>query len=282
MELGMSLPMGEDRSVPLITEVWLLPSLLSILISSGIGISPLILLCIAICSLITAFVSTQELQKICLANRIHSLAELLHADEIQQLEVALLGLLATRVLDILMMAIQSQTSSTPLSSRSLHSATTSSVIVSPPQVPKVGVTKVEEPPLAEASTSRKMPPPTTSTDPKAGSSKYRRIIPTPIPITSSKASRSASKLLSVIVPKLTVPVDALPEWINHPGGHKDYKCQLYAFQHMNKNCMLMHIWQHVDMSVSCPMCGKGFQNVASLHKHGQKVHSIQIVEVEHE
>ena len=177
--------------------------------------------------------------------------------------------------------------STPLSSRSLHSATTPlattpSVIVSLPQVPIVGVTKVEEPPLAEASTSKRISSPSTSADHKAGSLKCRRIILTPISITSSKPSNSASKLPSVNVPKLVVQVYALPEWINCPGGHKDYKCQLCAFQYMNKDCMLMHIQQHLEISVSCPMCSKGFQNVASLHKHGRKVHSIQMVEGEHE
>ena len=23
--------------------------------------------------------------------------------------------------------------------------------------------------------------------------------------------------------------------------------------------MLMHIWQHLEISIGCPMCGKGFQ-----------------------
>ena len=44
----------------------------------------------------------------------------------------------------------------------------------------------------------------------------------------------------------------------------------------------MHIWQHLEILVSCPMCGKGFQNVASLCKHEKKAHSIQIDESEQE
>ena len=67
-----------------------------------------------------------------------------------------------------------------------------------------------------------------------------------------------------------VPADALPEHINCPGGCKDYKCQLCAFQHTNRDCMLMHIWQHLEISIGCPMCGKGFQNVASLCRHGKR------------
>ena len=65
----------------------------------------------AICSLITAFCSTQALQKICHANHIHSLVEHLHTDMIQQLEIALLGTPAAKILDIMMMATKSQTSS---------------------------------------------------------------------------------------------------------------------------------------------------------------------------
>ena len=46
--------------------------------------------------------------------------------------------------------------------------------------------------------------------------------------------------------------------------------------------MLMYIFQHLEISIGCPMCGKGFQNVASLQKHGKKVDTIQIVEAEYE
>ena len=43
-------------------------------------------------------------QKIQLASHIHSLAELLHANAMQQLELALLGSPAAKVLDVLAMA----------------------------------------------------------------------------------------------------------------------------------------------------------------------------------
>ena len=229
----------------------------------------------AIHSLITAFCSPQALQKICLTNHIHSLAELLHADVIQQLEVALLGIPAAKILDVLMMATKSETSSTPLSSKLLHSATTllattPCTIVLPPKVPIVGVIEVEEPPLVEASTSKKIPSPSTLADHEVGSSKCRRIILTPILITSPNSTSLAFRLPSIIVPKLEVLVYTLPEQINHPGGHKDYKCQLCTFQHTNKYCMVTHIWQHLEISVGCPMCSKGFQNAASLCKHGRK------------
>ena len=99
-----------------------------------------------ISSFITAFLcSPQGLQKIHLVNHICSLAELLHADTIQELEVALLGTPAAKMLDMLSMATTSQPLCTPLSFQPFHSATTpattSSMIVAPSQVPIAGVTK---------------------------------------------------------------------------------------------------------------------------------------------
>ena len=127
-------------------------------------------------------------------------------------------------------------------------------------------------------TSNIIPLPSTSLDPKVIFSKCQRIMPTPIPTTSS----SVPNLVSIVVPECVVPVCTLPEQINHPGDCKDYQCQICAFQHTNKDCMLTHIWQYLEISVGCPMCGKGFQNAASLCKHWWKVHSIKIVEVEQE
>ena len=151
----------------------------------------------------------------------------------------------------------------------------------PPSAPITGITDMEELVDAKASTS-KISPPTTSADIEAASPKHCQVIPMPIPITTSRSSSSPSKLPVVVVPKLAVPVHALPEWINHPGGCKDYRCQLYAFQNTNTDCMLTHIQQHLEISIRYPMCSKGFQNTASLCKYGKKVHSIHIVEMENE
>ena len=201
-------------------------------------------------------------------------------DAIQQLEVAILRTPAAKILNVLTMATTSQPLCTPVSSKSFHTATTplattSSMIVAPPQVPIVWVTQVEELPPTKMATSKIIPSPSTLSDPKVIPSKCQRIMPTPIPTTSS----SVQNLPSTVVPKLAVLAYTLPEWISFPGGWKDYKCQICAFQHTNRDCMLTHIWQHLEISVGCPMCGKGFQNAASLCKHGQKVHSIKIVEV---
>ena len=110
---GMSLPMKEDWSVSLITEV--LP-LLPYAIPIPSLISLLVLLDTTIYSLIPAFVLNQALQKIRLVNHICSLAELLHANAMQQLELALLGSPVARLLDMLAMGIQHQTTSLCLTS----------------------------------------------------------------------------------------------------------------------------------------------------------------------
>ena len=111
-------------------------------------------------SFITAFLCyPKALQKTHLANHIHSLVEPLFADVIQQLEVALLRTPAANISHMLMMATKSQPLWTPLSSKLFHSATTplattSSVIVAPPQVPIVGVTQVAESPSTKTATSK--------------------------------------------------------------------------------------------------------------------------------
>ena len=225
-----------------------------------------------ISSFITAFLcSLQALQKIQLANHIHSLVELLHTDAVQQLEVALLGTLGAKILDVLSIATTSQPLCTPLSSNPLCPTTNTGFnFISnsgTSQVPIAGVTQVpvpEELPSTEVAVSKSGPLPSTSSDPNIVPYKCRRIMPTPMPTTSSPIPN----LPSIIVPKLVILTYALPEQINHPGGHKDYKCQICMFQHTNRDCMLTHIQQHLEISVGCPMCGKGFQSVAFLCKHG--------------
>ena len=102
-----------------------------------------------ISSFITTFLcSLQALQKVCLANHIQSLAELLHADAVQQLEAALLGTPAAKILDMHLMATTLQPCTPPLS-KPPHPVTTlvltSSAIVAPHHVPIVGVTQVPGP-----------------------------------------------------------------------------------------------------------------------------------------
>ena len=82
-----------------------------------------ILLVIIIYSFLTISVFNQALKKIQLASHICSLAELLRANTMQQLELALLGSPTAKVLDVLVMATQSHTTFTCPSSMSLHLTT---------------------------------------------------------------------------------------------------------------------------------------------------------------
>ena len=138
-----------------------------------------------------------------------------------------------------------------------------------------------EPVEAQASMS-KISTPKMSSEIEATSPKCCHIIPLPISPPISGSGSLPLQLPVVVIPELSVLAYALPVWINCPGGCKDYKCQLCALQHTNRDCMLMHIWQHLEISIGCPMCGKGFQNSASLCKHRKKVHSIHIKEMENE
>ena len=99
---------------------------------------------ITIYSLHTAFVFTQTLEEIRLVNHICSLAELLHADTMQQLELALLGSPAARLWDVLVIGTQHQTTSLCSTSVPLPPSTTSSTPSSPPSVPIAGITDTEE------------------------------------------------------------------------------------------------------------------------------------------
>ena len=83
MEEGEELTLGEDWAVPLIVEVSL-----SILFLSSI---PLSIYCITSGQCLTqSNLHFQDWQKICLADHIKKMANQLHADAIQQIEVALL------------------------------------------------------------------------------------------------------------------------------------------------------------------------------------------------
>ena len=84
--------------------------------------------------------------------------------------------------------------------------------------------------------------------------------------------------LTVVVPELAIPPEAMSEQINQQGGVKSYQCQLCTFIHTNRDCMLTPIRKHLNITIGCPMCGKCFQKSASLWKHSKKANAIHIVE----
>ena len=162
-----------------------------------------------------------------------------------------------------------------------------SMAPSPPTIPIVSVTNLKEPVEATAtpSGSKVTTPPSQK---ESTPSKSQCIFPMPIPTTTQRShspsctvsSNASPPLPIIVVPELAIPPFAQPEQINWPRGCKDYKCQMCLFQHANKDCMLIHVHQHLKILNGSPMCGKGFQNAALLWKHGKKVHAIQIVEAE--
>ena len=93
MKEGKELTLHEDRTAPLITEVDF-----SFFMSPAIN-SPFHFKISFVLHNLSSFF--QALQKICQASHIRSMADLLHADTIQQLEVALLGSPAAQILDLL-------------------------------------------------------------------------------------------------------------------------------------------------------------------------------------
>ena len=225
----------------------------------------------------------QALEKIHLTNHIKSMAELLHAEVIQQLEVALLGSPAAHVIDLLSAGWMQMT----LASKGtvicpLQAYTTTPVALSPPAILIVGVTSslpVESVPVDESEAMVSDPQEVT---PSIVIPKCCWISLTPIqspksPKPSSGPSTKSATYPILVVPKLTIPAEAHPKQLNQLGGGKEYQCQLCTFHHSNLNCILTHVRKHLVITIGCPMCGKRFQNAVSLHKHGRKVHKIQIV-----
>ena len=91
-EEGLPLTSGEDRAAPLVTEVHFMLFRFSIFCDHPLLISY---------SAFFPYSLFQALQKIWLANHIKKMAELLHANAVQQLEVALLGSPASSMVELI-------------------------------------------------------------------------------------------------------------------------------------------------------------------------------------
>ena len=226
----------------------------------------------------------QALQKICLASHIRRMADLLHADALQQLEVALLGSPAANVINLLVGGWE-QTRPVLMAAQPHPQAYTSTPPAPAPKVvPMLGISS----PITTASTpsEEKLPPTTESQDVSVVIPKWCHFTPSPfissdspLPPTSSPSSSLPSKSVSypvIVIPELAIPAEAYPKCLNWPGD-KDYLCLLCSFQHSNLGCILTHIRKHLNITIGCPGCGKGYQNAASLCKHWRDVHKIQIV-----
>ena len=170
-------------------------------------------------------VSFQALQKICLVNHIKSMAELLHADAIQQLEVTLLGSPTAQILDLLSVGGEQLTPAPKGTVILLPKVYTSTLMAPPPTtVPIAGITGS----LAIASVSAGETEVTALESQEAVPSivvlkcHCIALIPVHTPKSSilptSSSSQSASSKSPTyptsVVPELTLPVEAQPKQLN--------------------------------------------------------------------
>ena len=96
---------------------------------------------------------------------------------------------------------------------------------------------------------------------------YHQITPTPVASSSISALLSSTRSETfpiVVVSELVIPAEAYPEHLNRPGGGKDYQCHLCPFRHSDLHSILTHVRKHLKIAIGCPICGKGYQNAASL------------------
>ena len=210
------------------------------------------------------------------------MADLLRADAIQQLEVALLGSPMAQVIDILVGGlIPSSIVAVPAQPHP-RAYTSTPTPPSPTSVLVLGVITISpRPAMASTSVGDESALPQAKAPKVSKIVQHHQITPTPVELSSSTiaswSSTEAETLPIVVVPELAVQAEAYPECLNRPGGGKDYLCCLCLFRHSNLDSILTHVRKHLEFTIGCPVCGKGYQNAASFHMHGRDVHHIQIV-----
>ena len=87
----------------------------------------------------------------------------------------------------------------------------------------------------------------------------------------------ATTIATIVMPELTIPAAVYPVHINSPGRGKDYLCQICHFPIQIWTLFLTHVRQHLNIMIGCIICGKGYQNAASLWPYGRDAYNIQIV-----
>ena len=210
------------------------------------------------------------------------MADLLHAEVVQQLEVALLGSPADQVIDLLSRGLMQPKPSTSVIPPWPHLWAYTSTLPAPPptsvlvvgvsttgEIPVVAVPTMESSSGVDESALSKVKISKISND-----SEHHHITPTPL---SPLSSTSSVSYPVAVAPELAIPAEAYPNCINRPSWSKDYLCCLCPFKHSNLDSVLTHVRKHLDITIGCSICGKGYQNAASLHKHGRDVHNILIV-----
>ena len=165
----------------------------------------------------------QALQKIHLANNIRYMADLLQADTVQQLEVALLGSLVAQVVDLLSRGVAQTKSSTSATPAQPHPRIYTSIppALPPSSVPVVGVLTTSQIPAIVVPTMESSPGVNESAPLKAKVSKISNDFQcwhnttTPVgpssPVSTSSSSTSAAAFSVLVVLELAIPAEAYPE-----------------------------------------------------------------------
>ena len=166
----------------------------------------------------------QALQKICIVSHLRSMVDILHANAIQQLEVALLYSPAAQVIDLLSGGwVQTKPVPTTTSIWPCPQVYTSTLPATAlTSVPVLGVSSListESMPSDESLTTGM-----ESQDVPMSTPKHCHITPTPVwssdspmPFTSSTSSDLSTTSASypvVVVPELAIPAEANPECLN--------------------------------------------------------------------
>ena len=217
------------------------------------------------------------------------MADLLHPDAVQQMEIVLMGSPMAQVVDLLSEGItQAQAStSTPAIQPCPRLFTATPPAPSPSSVPLAGISSSSQEPSITSTSEMvaecdKSSLPETQVAKTSTDSPPQHIIMTLVKsssllgTTSLSASPSVSTLPVVVVPELAISVEAYPEHINRSGRGKDYLCHLCPFRHSYLDCILTHVRKYLEIIIGCPLFGKGYQNATSLCKHGRDLYKIQI------
>ena len=171
------------------------------------------------------------------------MTDLMHADAIQQLEVALLGSPAVEVVASVLMVGVSEfnpiLAMPTVESKSIEPKSDKEILTT---LPKSKASNASVPVSKCHHVATTLISPSVST----------------MPLTSSIASFPV-----VVVPELVILAEVCPECLNRPGGGEDYLCHLCHFTHSNLDSILCHVRKHLDVTIGCPVCGRGYQNVAS-------------------
>ena len=198
------------------------------------------------------------------------MADLMHVDAIQQLQVPLLGSPAAEVVGLFSSSLSKSKPVTVVTAQP-HPHTYTATPPAPASVPVVGVSDSSPVPAMATIESKPDEEILTTSKIKISNipvpvSEHCRVSTTLISLSvSAKSSTSSTAAFPVVVvPELVIPAEAYPECLIRPGAGKDYLCQLCHFSHSYLHSILTHVRKHLDITIGCPVCSRGYQNAASL------------------